>query len=103
MAFSEDVRNELAAIAPAKKCDRLAELSALFHGAGSFHLRAGHDVSVELDLGSTAVARRAFSLLRSFGVTMIADRYSRPEIGEYGCRSSANARRCASDQRDLAG
>ncbi len=85
MAFSEDVRNELAAIAPAKECDRLAELSALFHGAGSFHLRAGHDVSVELDLGSTAVARRAFSLLRSFGVESEIRTYKRRRL-EQGTR-----------------
>ena len=83
--FSEDVRNELAAIAPANECDRLAELSALFHGAGSFHLRAGRDVSVELDLGSTAVARRAFSLLRSFGVESEIRTYRRRRL-EQGTR-----------------
>jgi DNA-binding protein WhiA len=83
--FSEDVRNELAAIAPAKECDRLAELSALFHGAGSFHLRAGHEVSVELDLGSSAVARRAFSLLRSFGVESEIRTYRRRRF-EQGTR-----------------
>ena len=37
--LSEDVRAELAAIAPTRGCDRLAELSALFHAAGSVHLR----------------------------------------------------------------
>ena len=83
--FSEDVRNELAAIAPAKECDRLAELSGLFHGAGSLHLRAGHDVSVELDLGSSAVARRAFSLLRSFGVESEIRTYRRRRF-EQGTR-----------------
>ena len=36
---SEDVREELAQIAPTRRCDRLAELSALFHAAGSLHLR----------------------------------------------------------------
>ena len=77
MSFSEDVRNELAAIAPAKECDRLAELSALCHGAGSFHLRTGGEVSVELDVGSPAVARRAFSLLRSFGVASEIRTYRR--------------------------
>ncbi|MDQ2982404.1 MAG: DNA-binding protein WhiA [Actinomycetota bacterium] len=67
MSFSEDVRNELAAIAPARECDRLAELSALFHCAGRWHMQAG-EVSLHLDLASSAVARRAFSLLRSFDV-----------------------------------
>jgi cell division protein WhiA len=68
MSFSEDVRNELAAIAPERECDRRAELSGLFHSAGRLHLRGGGEVSLHLDLGSSAVARRAFSLLRSFGV-----------------------------------
>ena len=68
MALSEDVRNELAAIAPRRECDKLAELSALFHTAGSIHLRGRGEVSVHLDVSSSAVARRAFSLLRGFGV-----------------------------------
>jgi cell division protein WhiA len=67
MSFSEDVRNELAAIAPKRECDRQAELSALFHSAGRWHMQAG-EVSVHLDVASSAVARRAFSLLRSLGV-----------------------------------
>ena len=62
------MRNELAGIAPRRECDRLAELSALFHTAGSFHLRGRGEVSVHLDVSSSAVARRAFSLLRDFGV-----------------------------------
>jgi cell division protein WhiA len=69
MSLSEDLRNELAAIAPQSDCDRLAELSGLFHAAGSIHLRGRGEVSVHLDVASSAVARRAFSLLRDFGVT----------------------------------
>jgi cell division protein WhiA len=68
LTLSDDVRNELAAIAPARRCDRLAELSALFHTAGSVHLRGRGAVAVHLDLVSSAVARRAFSLLRDLGV-----------------------------------
>ncbi|HSP72085.1 MAG TPA: DNA-binding protein WhiA, partial [Gaiellaceae bacterium] len=68
MPLSEDLRNELAAIEPRRACDRLAELSALFHSAGSLHLLGGGRVAVHLDLAAAAVARRAFSLLRSFGV-----------------------------------
>ena len=67
-ALSEELRNELAQIAPERPCDRLAELSALFHGAGSEHFRGRGEVAVHLDLGSAAGVRRAFSLLRSFGV-----------------------------------
>jgi cell division protein WhiA len=68
VSLSEDVRNELAAIAPERECDRAAELSGLFHSAGRWHVRAGGEIALHLDLSSSAVARRAFSLLRSFGV-----------------------------------
>jgi DNA-binding protein WhiA len=61
--LSEEVQNELASIAPVRRCDRLAELSALFHTAGSLHLHARGKRSLELDLRSAAVARRARSLL----------------------------------------
>jgi DNA-binding protein WhiA len=66
--LSEELRDELAAIDPRSECDRLAELSGLFHTAGSVHLRGRGAVSLHLDLASSAVARRAFALLRSFGV-----------------------------------
>jgi DNA-binding protein WhiA len=66
--LSEDLRNELAQIAPDSDCDRLAELSGLFHVAGSVHLRGRGEVALHLDLASSAVARRAFALLRAFDV-----------------------------------
>lgn len=59
----ENVRAELAAIAPQERCDRLAELSALFHTAGVVHLRGRGAIDLHLDLGSSAAARRAFALL----------------------------------------
>ncbi len=66
--FAADVRAELAAIAPDRACDRLAELSALFHAAGRLHLRGRGEVALHLDLASSAVARRAFALLRSLEI-----------------------------------
>ncbi len=77
MSLSEDLRNELAAIAPASDCDRLAELSGLFHVAGSVHLRGRGEVALHLDLVSSAVARRAFALLRAFGVESEIRTYQR--------------------------
>ena len=68
MPLSEDLRNELAAIAPERDCDRLAELSGLAHSAGRVHLLGRGRVSVHFDLVSAAVARRAFGLLRAFDV-----------------------------------
>jgi DNA-binding protein WhiA len=68
VSLSDDLREELAAVAPARECCRLAELSALFHTAGSVHLRGRGQVAVHVDLPTNAVARRAFALLRGFGV-----------------------------------
>jgi hypothetical protein len=75
--LSEEVRRELAAIEPRRTCDRLAELSGLFHTAGSLHLRRHGEFSVHLDVAEAAVARRAFGLLRSFGVEAEIRTYSR--------------------------
>jgi DNA-binding protein WhiA len=74
---SEDLRHELAAITPRSECDRLAELSGLFHAAGSVHLMGRGEVSVHLDVADPAVARRAFSLLRTFGVSSEIRTYRR--------------------------
>ena len=66
--LSEDLRNELAAIAPEADCDRLAELSGLFHVAGSVHLRGRGNVdaaSRSRQLGGRAPRLR---LLRAFDV-----------------------------------
>jgi DNA-binding protein WhiA len=80
VSLSEEVRSELAAIAPARECDRRAELSALFHSAGRWHFHGG-SVSLHLDVASSAVARRAFSLLRSFGVGSEIRTYRRRAFG----------------------
>ena len=82
MSFSEDVRIEMAAIAPERECDRIAELSALFHFAGRLHLLGRGEVSVHLDLASGVVARRAFTLLRSFGVGSEIRTYRQRAFGQ---------------------
>ncbi len=68
MGLSDELRSELALIAPARACCRLAELSALFHSAGSVHLRGRGEIALHLDLATAAVARRGFSLLRELGI-----------------------------------
>ena len=68
MGLSDDLRSELAAIAPKRGCCRQAEISALFHSAGTIHLRGRGEVALHLDLASSGVARRAFSLLRELGI-----------------------------------
>jgi cell division protein WhiA len=80
--LSEDLRNELAAIAPRRGCDRLAELSGRFHTAGSLHLRGRGAVAVHLDLASIAAARRAFTLLRQLGVETEIRTYRRRSFGQ---------------------
>jgi DNA-binding protein WhiA len=85
MGLSDDLRSELAAIDPARGCCRLAEVSALFHSAGSIHLRGRGEISLHLDLSTSAVARRAFSLLRQLGI--------RSEIRTYRRRSFDRATR----------
>jgi DNA-binding protein WhiA len=67
MSLSGELRDELAQIAPARRCCRHAELSGLFHACGAWHLRSGA-VAVQLDLATAAAARRAFALLRDLGV-----------------------------------
>jgi DNA-binding protein WhiA len=77
VSLSEDLRNELAGIAPRKDCDRLAELSGLAHTAGSLHLRGRGEIALHFDLASPAAARRAFSLLRELGLTSEIRTYQR--------------------------
>jgi DNA-binding protein WhiA len=85
MALSEELRSELAAIDPERACCGLAEISALFHSAGSVHLRGRGQVARHLDLSTSSVARRAFSLLRGLGI--------RSEIRTYRRRSFDRATR----------
>jgi cell division protein WhiA len=68
VSLSEDLREELAGVPPGDERARLAELSGLFHAAGSIHLRGRGEVTVHVDVSSSAVTRRAFRLLRSLGV-----------------------------------
>jgi hypothetical protein len=85
LTLSDELRDELAAIAPQRRCCRLAELSALFHSAGAWHLHGRGELAVTLDLASPAAARRAFTLLRDLGV--------RSEIRTYRRRAFDRATR----------
>jgi DNA-binding protein WhiA len=66
--IADGVRAELAAIAPSRRCDRLAEVSALFHTAGTVHLLGRGQLAFHLDLAGNAIARRAYALLRALRV-----------------------------------
>ncbi len=77
MSLSDELRDELASIAPLRRCCRMAELSALCHAAGTWHLHGHAELSVHLDLQSPSAARRAFALLRDLGVTSEIRTYPR--------------------------
>jgi DNA-binding protein WhiA len=77
VSLSEELRAELAAVEPERDCDRLAELSGLFHTAGSEHLLGRGAVALHLDLAAASVARRGFSLLSHFGIVSEIRSYSR--------------------------
>jgi cell division protein WhiA len=79
--LSESVRDELARVALRRRCDRLAELSALLHSAGTLHIRGHGDIAVHLDLASSVVARRAFGLLRALDVASEIRTYRRRAFG----------------------
>jgi DNA-binding protein WhiA len=76
--LADDVRAELGAIAPARRCDRLAEVSALFHTAGTVHLRGRGTLAFHLDLAGNAIARRAYAVLRDLRVSSEIRTYERP-------------------------
>jgi len=77
MSASERMREELARVEPRRRCCRLAEISALFHAAGAWHL-SGEGISVDLDVADGVVARRAFALLRALGARSEIRTYRRP-------------------------
>src|SRR4029078_8278792 len=51
-----------------RRCDRLAEISALSHTAGTVHLMGRGELRFQLDLAESAVVRRAFAILRALRV-----------------------------------
>jgi cell division protein WhiA len=75
--LAADARAELAALVPDRRCDRLAEISALFHTAGAVHLLGRGVVSFHLDLAESAVARRAYSILKELRVASEIRTYHR--------------------------
>jgi cell division protein WhiA len=72
----ETARAELAAITPTARCDRLAEISALFHTAGTVHLLGRGRLAFHLDVATSSTARRAFAVLRALRVESEIRTYS---------------------------
>lgn len=63
MPETASIKDELAHLKPRKKCDRLAELSALVRMTGSIHLRQG-GFDLTMASASPAVARKTLLLLK---------------------------------------
>jgi DNA-binding protein WhiA len=64
MAFTSEVKDELARVIPSRRCCRLAELSALFHLEGALHLTGPHRLSLHTESENAAVARKMFAYLK---------------------------------------
>lgn len=62
---------------PTRRCDRLAEVSGLFHTGGTAHLRGRGAVAFHLDVADLAVARRALATLRTLRVACEIRSYPR--------------------------
>lgn len=62
---------------PDRRCDRLAEVSGLFHTAGTVHLLGRGALGFHLDLAESSVARRAFAILRRLRVDSSIRTYRR--------------------------
>ena len=61
----------------ARRCDRLAEASALFHTAGSLHLPGRGGSACTSSLAASAIARRGFALLAELRVHAEIRTYTR--------------------------
>ncbi|MBQ2834528.1 MAG: DNA-binding protein WhiA [Clostridia bacterium] len=64
MSYSSDAKEELCRLEPDSICCLLAELSGIVSAAGSVIYRGGGDKRLSIETENTAVARRAFRLLR---------------------------------------
>ena len=66
MTFTADIKEELA-----RRCCRLAELSALLHLEGVLHLSGPHRLTLHTESENAAVARKIFTYLKDlFGISV---------------------------------
>ena len=85
MSLSDELRDELAAIAPRGAAAGSPSSRRSSTPPGAWHLRGHGELAVHLDLASAGAARRAFTLLRDLGV--------RSEIRTYRRRAFDRATR----------
>jgi cell division protein WhiA len=81
VSLSEELRAELAGVPVVRGCCRVAEVSGLFHSAGTAHLHGRGRIAVHVDVADSAVARRAFTLLRDLGVPAEIRTYRQRALG----------------------
>lgn len=65
MSFSAVAKNEICRIVEEKECCQLAEISAIMRMSGTIHLNGKQGISFRISTENPAIARRAFTLLKS--------------------------------------
>ncbi len=86
MAFTGEVKDELARVMPSRRCCRLAELSALFHLEGALHLTGPHRLGLHTESENAAVARKMFSYLKELFLVSPQLRVEKaPRLGGLNC------------------
>lgn len=73
LSFSARVKEELARVQAKQKCCRLAELAALWHFSRSTREAASTDKPIFLSTESAALMRKAYSLAKEAGLTVIVE------------------------------
>ena len=97
LSMSEAVRDELAAIAPARECCALAEIAGIAMTAGRSPGEGDQHEPLVLDVSAAVIARRAFSLFRLFDASVMVTPYQQPAFG----REMRYAVAVASTQHEL--
>ena len=88
MAFTTEVKDELARVIPSRRCCRLAELSALFHLEGALHLLGPHRFALHTESENAAVARKMFSYLKElFSISPELRVEKAPRLRGHNCYS----------------
>lgn len=66
MSFAQEVKAELARVAPSKKCCMLAEISGFLRVAGSLKLAGGGKFSIVVSTENAAIARHYKKLIKEY-------------------------------------
>jgi DNA-binding protein WhiA len=86
MSFSAETKNELARLLPARRCCKLAELSALMHIEGTLHILGANRIAFHTESESAAVARKMFQLSKElFSLSPEIRVHKVPRLSGHNC------------------